>query len=486
MTFRLFRRCVSPLFLLILLAPDIRGQEKAGKVPQKKKEEARSEEEPVLPEGLISPEEEPSLPEGLEEEAKPFEPEEEPPSPLKRLLPFELSGFWEARFGRRTQSDRYEKETSLAETRLQLEMEKNWAASAFRIKTDLVYDRVTDDARIRLEEGQGWLDLREANLSWTPVHFMDLKGGRQVLTWGTGDLIFINDLFPKDWNSFFIGRDQEYLKAPSDALKASLYSDLANVDLIYTPRFDPDRFIDGTRVSFWNPVLGRQSGRDAPVRAGPPDRWLRDSEAALRVFKNINGYELALYGYRGFWKSPGGTDPLTERATFPSLAVYGASARTAIGRGIGSVEVGYYDSLRDRSGRDPFVKNSEFRFLAGYEQEVARDFTASFQYYLELMVDYRDLKRALPPGSKAAEEDRHVLTLRLTKLLVNQNLKFSLFTYYSPSEGDAYLRPLVHYKINDHWSVEAGGNIFLGIGDHTFFGQFDNNSNLYAGLRFSF
>jgi hypothetical protein len=69
---------------------------------------------------------------------------------------------------------------------------------------------------------------------------------------------------------------------------------------------------------------------------------------------------------------------------------------------------------------------------------------------------------------------------------MNQNLVLSLFAYYSPSDNDAYLRPHVRYKINDHWMVEAGGNLFQGAWNQTFFGQFENNSNVYAGVRFSF
>ncbi|WP_288372311.1 hypothetical protein [uncultured Marinobacter sp.] len=84
----------------------------------------------------------------------------------------------------------------------------------------------------------------------------------------TGDLVFINDLFPKDWVSFFIGRDVEYLKAPSDALKVSAFSSWANLDLVYTPRFDADRFIDGRRLSFFNTGQGRLTGRNAVVLAG--------------------------------------------------------------------------------------------------------------------------------------------------------------------------------------------------------------------------
>lgn len=90
---------------------------------------------------------------------------------------------------------------------------------------------------------------------------MDVKLGRQVLTWGTGDLLFINDLFPKDWESFFIGRDTEYLKAPSDAFTASLFFAPLNVDLIYVPIFNNSTYINGSRLSYWNPLLERIAGR---------------------------------------------------------------------------------------------------------------------------------------------------------------------------------------------------------------------------------
>ena len=37
----------------------------------------------------------------------------------------------------------------------------------------------------------------------------DVKIGQQVLTWGTGDYVFLNDLFPKDYPSFFAGRSDD-------------------------------------------------------------------------------------------------------------------------------------------------------------------------------------------------------------------------------------------------------------------------------------
>jgi len=353
----------------------------------------------------------------------------------------------------------------------------------------VLYDAVVSHHRPRLEEGAGFLDLREANVSFSPLRFMDVKLGRQVLTWGTGDMLFVNDLFGKDWQAFFTGRDVEYLKAPSDAIKISLFSKLANLDVVFTPAFDADRFITGRRLSYWNAAAGRLAGRHRPVRVQKPQEWFDDHEWAVRIHRNLAGYELAAYGYWGFWKSPAGMDPATGRATFPRLSVYGGSVRGKLGRGIGHFEAGYYDSRQDRAGEDPLVANSQLRLLGGYEQDlprIARDLTVGVQYYLEWMMDHDAYRSALAPGAPPAAEARQVLTVRIRKLLMNQNLALALFVYYSPTDSDAYLRPRLSYKIDDHWTVEVGGNVFVGTHPYSFFGQFRNNSNLYAALRYGF
>lgn len=44
---------------------------------------------------------------------------------------------------------------------------------------------------------------------------------------------------------------------------------------------------------------------------------------------------------------------------------------------------------------------------------------------------------------------------------MQQDLKLSLFNFYSPSDEDGYLRLNAAYKIRDNLRVEAGGNIFM-------------------------
>ncbi len=391
----------------------------------------------------------------------------------------DLTGFIESRAGWRLQDDEYQRDISLAEIRLQLEIGKDLGWGQLTVKGDLAADDVVHETRG---------ELRDLNLLFSPLDIMDVKIGRQVLTWGTGDLLFINDLFPKDWKSFFIGRDDEYLKAPSDAVKMSLFFDAFNLDLVYIPVFNNSEYIDGERISYWNSLLGRTAGRDFIFADEERNRFGNDSEFSARLSRNINSKELALYTYSGFWKTPEGLngDMITPRLIYPRLTVYGTSLRSALWGGIGNIEIGYYDSRQDRSGEDGLIRNSEFRLLTGFERELGHNLTGAFQYYLEWMEDHNEYSRSLPTGSPEKDERRNVLTLRLTKLLMNQNLRLSLFAYYSPTDKDAYLRPKVHYKISDQWAVDAGGNIFIGSDDYTFFGQFEDNTNAYAGVRYNF
>lgn len=449
-----------------------------------------AEETPALPPGLETPPEEggPALPPGLGRAPK--EAPEQAPSPPAEAAPvtkkkpsllerFNINGFIDVRAGVRTQPDPAEPDdATLGEARLQLRTQRDWERTGVDAIADFYADAIT-------EEGE--FDLRRLRVTWRPTDWMDVSAGRQVLTWGTGDLLFINDLFPKDWVSFFIGRDVEYLKAPSDAVRVGMFFKPANFELVYTPQFEPDRYITGERISYWDPLFQRHAGRHDEIDANPPSTWFTDDEVAARAYRLFGAWETALYAYWGYWKSPGGQRLFPRQATFPRLNVYGASIRGALGGGVANAEFGWYESADDKGGRNPFINNSELRLLLGYEHELAREFTGAVQYYVEHMLDYGEyLESPFFIIMEPRDENRHLLTFRLTKLLMNQNLTLSLFTYWSPSDSDMYARPHVEYQVTDHWRVEAGANVFAGTHDYTFFGQFENNTNIYAGARYAF
>jgi len=394
-----------------------------------------------------------------------------------------LHGFVDARAGSRLKEDPGQHDTSIAESRLQLESEIYTDQITFQWRADFMADALDNDpSDVDLQTGKGWLDLREAYTLFSPLDGLDVKLGRQTLTWGTGDLVFINDLFPKDYASFFTGRDDAYLKAPSDAIMLSAFPAFANIDVVYTPQFDPDRFLDGDRVSFFPSQFNRRNRLPVDL----PDRVWEDDEWAVRMGRTLGTTEVSLYFYDGFWKSPMGFDPQRERYTFPELSVWGASMRGVLAGGIANLETGYYDSRTDRSGTDPLTPNSQWRILAGFEREWFTDFTIGLQYSVEWMQDHAAYRAAQLATSPTADELRQVITTRLTRRIFNQNGALSLFVFVSPTDEDIYLRPQASHAFNDHWQGSLGANLFYGQENHTFFGQLEQNNNLFASVRYSF
>lgn len=386
------------------------------------------------------------------------------------------SGFVEAGIGRRFSADPLiDSNTTLEELRLRLESDWQVGKATIGLKADAAYDGVESDWK---------LDARDLSISWS-MGSTDLRLGRQVQTWGTGDLVFLNDLFPKDFVSFFAGRDDEYLKAPGNALRLTRYSDVVNLDFVWTPLFEPDVYLTGERFSFFSPLAGQNVAPRPPLSASKPKESFANGEFALRLFRTVEGREYALYAYHGFFKQPNALTPAFA-PTFAPLAALGASVRQTLGVGLINAETSYYASLDDRDGSDPLLPNDQLRLLLAYEWEARPSFTVGLQYYLEWTLDHDALiENSLAPQFEP-DEHRHLLTNRLTYRAGRDKHTWSLFTFYSPSDEDAYLRPTYSYRHDDHWTVAAGANLFAGQKEHTFFAQLQDASNAYLRIRYNY
>lgn len=397
-----------------------------------------------------------------------------------------LHGFLEFDYGYKFKNDTTKKdEYNLLEQRLQLKARyyPEWFLARWNSEFFFRGDFTVDE----YFAGKTDFDLREFYTQFSPANSIDVKIGRQVFTWGTGDYLFINDVFPKDYVSFFIGRDDEYLKAPSDGVRVSFYNKVANLDLVVIPTFKPNIIAKGDRLSFFDSFQGGIAGINSERRLVEPPNQFNNTEYALRLYRTFNSYEAALYYFYGFYKMPlGYLNEANRELFYPRLNVYGASLRGPVLGGIGNIEVGYYDSRNDRKGNNRLIQNSSFKLLTGYEKDMGNDFRIGLQYLYEQTLNYGNYKNALLPQDFRWDEYRHLLTLRLTKLLWAQTLHLGLFVFYSPSDEDTYLRPTVQYDINDHLTITLGANLIWGRDDITEFGQMERNSNIYLRLRYSF
>ena len=389
--------------------------------------------------------------------------------------PWLWSGFIEAGYGHFTGTNVTASSRSLSELRTQLDVDYHGEDIRFSFTGDLLQDEALNSTD---------LAVRELSITLNPFTNTDVIVGRQIMTWGTGDYLFLNDLFAKDWQSFFAGRDDAYLKAPNDAIRLMQYFGDFSLDLVYSPEFTSDNFITGERFSFYS---AQSQSIVAPQTL--PLIFSSAEQYSVRVAATLDAVEYAIYGYKGLWTSPFGSYQLDIDRTagfFPQLRSFGASIRAPLLSGVFNAEFASYNSIDDPNGNNPNIINDQLRFLLGYETEVYTDITAGLQFYLEHSRDYERMQPTIVAPGTQVEENRSVVTLRITHQALQQALTSRLFVFYSPTDKDAYLKPSISYRYNDEWLFTTGANVFIGERNNSFFGQHEDNSNLWLRVRFNY
>jgi hypothetical protein len=357
------------------------------------------------------------------------------------------------------------------EERVRLQLDASSGGLRFLAKGDLAYDHLG-----RKDESE----LREAYLDYAAGGW-DARLGRQVITWGHGDLVFVNDVFPKDHEALFAGRPLEYLKRGVDAVKLGAYPAFASFELVLAPRFRESRIPDARRFHLYDPMPA-VTNRDTD-KPGHGD-------VGLRAYRDIAGWDAGLYLYRGYQRTPSMRPdsmlaPTRITYFYPRLNSYGASLSGRAGDGVLSLEAAYYDSRQDRSGTDFTVPNSQTRLLAAWQLQPWEDFTLNLQYYTERMHDYAAYRAALPAGFPAEKRWSHTLGLRATQFYLHQTLRFSVYASYNPGNRDSFVNPELRYSFTDRIWGAAGANLFGGRRWGQF-GQLSRDDNLYLQLRYEF
>lgn len=359
----------------------------------------------------------------------------------------------------------------LLEERAQLKLDASDGAWRLRAAGDLAWDHLGH---------QDKSEVRELYADYTASNW-DTRIGRQIITWGLGDLIFVNDVFPKDFEALVAGRPLGYLKLGVDAVKLGAYPEFANFELVLAPTFRENHIPDARHFHLYDPMPAVTNRRTDKPGQG---------DAGLRIYRDIAGWDAALYLYRGFHRMPSMRPDSMMAPTkityfYPQLSVYGASVSGRAGEGVLNLEAAWYDSRQDRSGSDFAVPNSQTRLLAGYQIQPVEDLSLNFQYYMEYMHDYGAYRAALPAGFPVDRRWSHTVTTRLTQSFLHQTLWFSVYALYNDSNSDRFLNPELRYSFTDKIWGAIGANLFGGK-PWGQFGQLERDENVYLQMRYEF
>lgn len=384
--------------------------------------------------------------------------------------PVNVSGFAEALYAGRTHAHDACQGVVKAcpevanEQRVRLLVEGHRESMAATLRADVWNDMALSKTRGELNEAyvEGW---SESNNS--------LRVGRQVVTWGTGEYLYVNDIFPKNYDRFFRGHAFDTLKDAVDGAKAAWSTTAADLEVVLSrPR--ADQMPDGHRY------VGASA---LPMDDLPESR--RGADLAARVSTRLSGFDAA--GYLARYRSR--TQSILSTAggmlrEGPEVTHLGISATGNMASGVVWAEFAhlYVDALSGNFNR--FATGSRFKALLGYSREVRTDVTFTAQLQAEHDTAHDDYARSLQAGLRPLKRDRAIAHARIQARLLNQTLGLGMQGFVT-NEGDRHLNPFVNYTPLDGLTVELGANVFDGHA-YTLYGALSNDSSVYLNARYAY
>lgn len=336
--------------------------------------------------------------------------------------------------------------------------------------------------------GDGRVEIRQASLFIPLGRHLEITAGRQVLSWGPAQFEFVNDRFAKDFDSFFLGRDLEYLKAPNDALRVRSFLGRWTLDAAVMPVFQGDRLPNPERFPVPNPVSGEAEANPA-FQADLPRESLSDGEVHLRLDRRLGRWEGALYAYRGFTGTPEGIREVDGAPTsfHPAMAAVGFSLRGPFLAGLGWLEAAFEDIREEDAGTSPRLPPDRWLALAGTRWSPSP--TRSWMVQASAVgqagaTELRETLRALDPGHPAVEGIHYRLHGSVTQSLLAERMEVGGRVLWGVTEEDAHWRVRLAYELSDDLAFEVRYHGFAGTHPAERFGLLRDHDLFALRLRY--
>jgi hypothetical protein len=336
------------------------------------------------------------------------------------------------------------------------------------------------------------LDLREA-VAWVrPTSWLEVRAGRQVLSWGTSPMA-PNSLFRKDLASLFLGRDLAFVQAPVNAMHLRLSGSWLSLDAIWMPTYEPDRALNGYPFLFHDPETGSYVSQ--LVQTSLPEKTLKNGQLAGRVRLSLAGYQLSLYGFRGHTGTPQAAveNPITQELVpaFAPLTAYGAGLQGPFAWGRVSLEGAYHRSYEDSDGTNPNMPNSKIKGRASYGTKLARVLGVQLTYHMDWIARYEAQLASSPAPDREPPRVTHNLDGDASLSLLEGRLRLSVMVSGCLTHKDALVRPEIAYRWSGgswyHGAIDValGGTIFIARTPTSDIGMLRPNTNAFLRLRWS-
>jgi len=342
--------------------------------------------------------------------------------------------------------------------------------------------------------------------------YIDVRLGKQIVTWGTADGIRILDEYvnPLDWREFSLKAWNE-IKVPLWMLKVELVPTVnGSLQFLFIPDFEPDYWpAVNSPYAIGTSKLGaellnglKRAGFSVSQVDDRPAETFENAKFGVRWRDVLGNFEYTInYIYSWATKSPEKvtirdvtTLTAISKTQYYRVNVWGFSFSKTFVSGFlqGLTLRGEFTYTKDEprcykgnDGRLYWKKTDLFKYAIGLDKYIITNWFTSFQF-IQLIRSKKDVEGQPFVWCSAGPMDKveTILTLKVSTDFFHERLKPGVLIIYG-DDNDWRISPEAFFEISDHITTKLGMHIFVGkeSGIH---GQFNDKNELFLEVKYSF
>jgi len=334
-----------------------------------------------------------------------------------------------------------------------------------------------------LSELEKEVELREIYLEGSPFGSLDIKLGKQIVSWGVANSLRVVDVLnPTDDREFGM-TDLEDIRLPINMTKLDYYIGDLKLEAVAVHKIKFNK--SAPFGSDFNPSTQK-------INEVIPESSAENTEYGLALIGTFSGWDASLHWAQYFDDTPhfkitkvtiipGGAVPTLEQR-HSRITMGGATLSIPSGNFIWKAEAAKLQGMEFALVTDKTFSRTDV--LVGSEYSGWSDTSLTLEFGVQHLNDF-DVKLEESPDSQL--EDRIATTVSFAKDYLNQTLHLNLTGMMIGKSGqDGGLnRMSLEYDVMDAFSV-TGGVMLYQTGDNAYFKSLNENDRLFFEVRYSF
>ena len=300
------------------------------------------------------------------------------------------------------------------------------------------------------------------------------------MVWGVADGLRVTDLIsPVDYTEF-MSSDYDDLRMAVDGFRIKYLGENVNGEIVYVPA--PRYFqMPLQEENPWRPDMPENASLDFP---DGPDTRFKNGDFGTRLSFFLSNVDFSVSALHTHNQSPVTVagydfekDSIVIHGVHEPMTMVGGDMSMPLGEFVIRAEVAEYfgEALGYESNLD-YARKNTFNALGGIDWYAGDNWTLMVQYLHKYIADYSH--------EFAAEKNSSEMTFRISKELLNNTLKLSLYGMFDIDNLAYYGRASGDYALTDQVTMSAGYDHFGGKRGQL--AKYKKNREIWAKAKYYF